>query len=65
MPIKAPLLEVVIVHGSGGSDSSNWFPWLTTELQKRGHSVIVPEFPRPEQQNKRRDSHAFPYLTQP
>jgi predicted alpha/beta hydrolase family esterase len=51
--MKPVSLDITIIHGSGGTPSGNWFPWLATELRKRGHSVIVPEFPRPEQQNLR------------
>jgi hypothetical protein len=37
--------KVGIVHGAGGSPSINWFPWLSGELSKLGHSVIAPELP--------------------
>ncbi len=51
MSTKTFSLDVTIIHGSGGNPSGNWFPWLAAELQKRGHSVVLPEFPRPKQQN--------------
>ncbi len=36
---------VFIIHGTDDSPSSQWFPWLKWELEKRGYQVIVPHFP--------------------
>lgn len=39
---------VFLFHGTAGSPKSNWLPWLKTELEERGHRVIVPAFPHAE-----------------
>lgn len=40
-----------IIHGAFGDPEENWFPWLKSELEKRGYEVYVPKFPTPEGQN--------------
>ncbi len=37
--------RVVIVHGWGATPESDWFPWLKTELEKRGYAVSAPAMP--------------------
>jgi predicted alpha/beta hydrolase family esterase len=37
--------RVVIVHGWDNNPEDAWFPWLRTELEKRGFKVIVPQLP--------------------
>jgi predicted alpha/beta hydrolase family esterase len=44
------LTNYLVVHGSYGSPSENWFPWLKTECEKDRHQVVVPQFPTPHHQ---------------
>lgn len=39
--------RVIIVHGWDAAPTSNWFPWLKTELENLGHLVSVPAMPEP------------------
>ncbi len=34
-----------IFHGWGADSTSNWFPWLASELTKKDFKVAVPDFP--------------------
>jgi len=43
--------NVIIIHGSYGSPSENWIPWLKWELEKLGCRVFVPRFPTPKNQS--------------
>lgn len=40
-------MNVVLVHGYLGFPENNWFPWLRSELELRGYTVIVPALPHP------------------
>lgn len=37
--------RVFIIHGWEGRPESNWFPWLKSELEKKGFEVSVPQMP--------------------
>ncbi len=36
---------IFIIHGSEDDATCHWFPWLKTELESLGHTVIAPSFP--------------------
>jgi predicted alpha/beta hydrolase family esterase len=36
-----------IFHGTEGYPEENWFPWLKQELEQKGYTVYVPQFPTP------------------
>lgn len=40
--------RIFIIHGWGGSPTSDWFPWAKHQLKGRGHQVFVPEMPDTE-----------------
>jgi len=37
--------NVVILHGTGETKESFWFPWLTKALEERGYTVSLPQLP--------------------
>ncbi len=45
--------DVIIMHGTYGDPTGNWFPWLASKLRADGHNVYVPKFPTPENQSVR------------
>jgi leucyl-tRNA synthetase/predicted alpha/beta hydrolase family esterase len=38
-------LTFLLIHGIGGSSKENWFPWFKEELERMGHTVIIPDLP--------------------
>ncbi|MDD3531478.1 MAG: alpha/beta fold hydrolase [Candidatus Pacebacteria bacterium] len=40
--------RVFLVHGWGGSPDREWFPWLSTELEKRGFTAVALALPDSE-----------------
>lgn len=43
--------RVFIIHGWGGTPEENWFPWLKSELMKKGYEVKVPVMPNTAEPN--------------
>ncbi|MCI8778575.1 MAG: serine hydrolase family protein [Bacilli bacterium] len=39
--------NAIIIHGTEGNPEENWFPWLKKELEQKGYTVSVPQFPSP------------------
>jgi len=39
--------NALIFHGTEGHPQENWFQWLKQELEKKGYTVTVPQFPSP------------------
>ena len=45
--------KVLLIHGYGGHDQENWFPWFKREMEQCGYDVLIPNLPntdRPELQ---------------
>ena len=44
------MVNIFIIHGTGGHPKENWFPWLKKKLESLGCRVIVAQFPTPKNQ---------------
>ncbi len=42
-------MRIVLVHGYKSSPQAAFWPWLKDELTRRGHEVMAPELPNPEE----------------
>ena len=52
-------MKIFIIHGTYGNPHENWFQWLKENLESEGHTVFVPEFPTPKNQNLERWMEIF------
>ncbi len=44
----------IILHGTLGSPSGNWFQWLKKELEEKGFTVWLPQLPQAEKPSLRK-----------
>lgn len=52
--------KALLLHGTDGSSSSNWLPWLKEELESAGWQVWTPDLPQAEQPHiGRYNEHIF------
>jgi len=41
--------KVIVIHRWEGTPQSDWYPWLRTEIEKKGFEVTVPLMPNTEE----------------
>ena len=46
-------MKAVILHGTDGRPSHNWFPWIKSELESRGFEVWIPKLPNNHTPNRK------------
>lgn len=37
--------KAALLHGTDGTPSDHWFPWMKSELENRGYEVFAPQLP--------------------
>jgi predicted alpha/beta hydrolase family esterase len=45
-------MTILILHGIGGHAGIHWQQWLKDELQKKGHTVLMPDLPAPDRPDR-------------
>ncbi|MFH1789768.1 MAG: alpha/beta fold hydrolase [bacterium] len=43
--------KILLIHGYGGQDKENWFPWFKAKMEKKGYEVLIPNLPNSENPN--------------
>ena len=41
----------IFIHGAYGCPEENWFPWLSSEISRKGYDCLLPRFPTPNGQS--------------
>lgn len=53
-------IRVILIHGNGGGKpTDNWLPYIKAELEKKGITVLAPQFP---DNDLARASYWIPFL---
>lgn len=56
-------MKALLLHGTNGSSSSNWLPWLDARLCEAGWHTFVPDLPRADEPDiERYNSYLFAAL---